>query len=330
MASLFLAAKVEEVPKRSRDVINVFHHIDQIKRGKKPEPIPLNKRYTDIKNDLIEIERFMLKEMGFSTYVEHPHKYLLQYLSILNQGTNQNLAQKAWNYMNDSLREPLCVRFRPEVIATSCIYMAARVLGIVLPEYPHPWWELFDAKQDQLDEIAWTINQLYKEPPAQYISLTTKKQPGSPRKRHSLSRSSSVSECEHSSGSDNSDKSDDEEEKSVEHSKSHSSRSKSPSPQRRLSATPSDVTEKVSPKQQISAPAKKEASNLSGSTLQRKTSEQALKGSKGVIPLDNTQPLQGVPQNPPLQPPLGQQPQIKRQKQYIQRAQPYHHHTKKH
>jgi hypothetical protein len=29
MASVFLAAKLEEVPKRIRDVVNVFHHLQQ-------------------------------------------------------------------------------------------------------------------------------------------------------------------------------------------------------------------------------------------------------------------------------------------------------------
>jgi cyclin L len=103
-----------------------------------------------MKNALIKTERCMLEEMGFIIYVEHPHKYLLQYLSILNQGPNAKLAQKAWNYMNDSLRETLCVRFKPETIAVACIYMAARVLGIFLPESPHPWWELFDANQKRI------------------------------------------------------------------------------------------------------------------------------------------------------------------------------------
>lgn len=316
MASLFLAAKVEEVPKRSRDVINVFNHIDQIKSGKKPDPLPLSKRYTDMKNDLIKTERFMLKEMGFSTYVEHPHKYLLQYLSILNQGTNSNLAQQAWNYMNDSLREPLCVRFRPEVIATACIYMASRVLGIVLPEYPHPWWELFDSKQEQLDEIAWTINQLYKEPPAQYISLNKKKSTRSPKKKHSRSRSSSHSDTdsEHS-GSDSSANSNDDEQSGTEH--SSRSQSKSPSPH-----SPSTPTEEKALTKQNSS---------SGKPLSRKNSEKILKENPPPENLSQTQ-IQ-IPEAAQSQTQTVSQPAEagvrKRQKQYIQRAQPYHHHHKK-
>ena len=34
MASIFLAAKIEEYPRRIRDVINVFHHIKQKRNGR--------------------------------------------------------------------------------------------------------------------------------------------------------------------------------------------------------------------------------------------------------------------------------------------------------
>lgn len=37
MGSLFLAAKVEEVPRRATDVVNVFYRLDQIRRGERPE-----------------------------------------------------------------------------------------------------------------------------------------------------------------------------------------------------------------------------------------------------------------------------------------------------
>jgi len=34
MACIYLASKIEEAPRRIRDVINVFHHIRQIRAGK--------------------------------------------------------------------------------------------------------------------------------------------------------------------------------------------------------------------------------------------------------------------------------------------------------
>lgn len=58
--------------------------------------------FWDMKQALFETEKDMLKEMGFRTFVEHPHKFLLTYLRILGiQQPHPELAQKAWNYLND-------------------------------------------------------------------------------------------------------------------------------------------------------------------------------------------------------------------------------------
>lgn len=51
--------------------------------------------------DLVNTERYILKEMGFRTYVEHPHKFLLNFISVLKMKDNKELTQKAWNYLND-------------------------------------------------------------------------------------------------------------------------------------------------------------------------------------------------------------------------------------
>lgn len=37
------------------------------------------------------------------------------------------------NYMNDSLRTDVFVRFQPESIACACIYLAARTLEVSVP-----------------------------------------------------------------------------------------------------------------------------------------------------------------------------------------------------
>ncbi len=42
MGAMYLAGKMEEMPKKLRDVINVFHHLRQKRRGRTPVPLDLS------------------------------------------------------------------------------------------------------------------------------------------------------------------------------------------------------------------------------------------------------------------------------------------------
>ncbi|XP_061137361.1 cyclin-L1a isoform X2 [Syngnathus typhle] len=131
MACINLASKIEEAPRRIRDVINVFHHLKQIRVKKTPSSLILDQNYINTKNQVIKAERRILKELGFCVHVKHPHKIIVMYLQVLECEKNQTLVQTAWNYMNDSLRTNVFVRFQAETIACACIFLAARALQAV-------------------------------------------------------------------------------------------------------------------------------------------------------------------------------------------------------
>ncbi|XP_045715254.1 cyclin-L2 isoform X1 [Phyllostomus hastatus] len=160
MACVHLASKIEEAPRRIRDVMNVFHRLRQLREKKKPAPLVLDQDYVNLKNQIIKAERRVLKELGFCVHVKHPHKIIVMYLQVLECERNQHLVQTSWNYMNDSLRTDVFVRFQPESIACACIYLAARTLEIPLPNRPH-WFLLFGTSEDQIQEICLKILQLY-------------------------------------------------------------------------------------------------------------------------------------------------------------------------
>ncbi|XP_048375035.1 cyclin-L2 isoform X1 [Sphaerodactylus townsendi] len=160
MACVHLASKIEEAPRRIRDVINVFHRLRYLREKKKPVPLILDQEYVNLKNQIIKAERRVLKELGFCVHVKHPHKIIVMYLQVLECERNQHLVQTSWNYMNDSLRTDVFVRFHPESIACACIYLAARTLEIPLPSRPH-WFLLFGATEEEIQEICITILQLY-------------------------------------------------------------------------------------------------------------------------------------------------------------------------
>lgn len=177
IAAIFLAAKIEECPRMVRDVINVSHHIKRKMLNKPDKPMDYyGSDYINLKNDVIKAERRILKVLGFCVHVKHPHKIIITYLQILEHEKNVALARSAWNYMNDSFRSNVFVRFTPEIIACACIFLAARTAKINLPMNP-PWWQLFDATYDDIKDISLTIVQLYSSKPIKlaYLESVVKK-----------------------------------------------------------------------------------------------------------------------------------------------------------
>lgn len=177
MAAIFLAAKIEESPRRVRDVINVCEHIKQKKLRRPETPMEYNSNhYFSMKNNVIKAERRILKELGFCVHVKHPHKIIITYLQILEHEKNVALARAAWNYMNDSLRTDVFVRFSPDMIACACIFLAARTVKVNLPMKP-PWWQLFDASYEDVEDISLCILRLYSHRPTKitHLELIVKK-----------------------------------------------------------------------------------------------------------------------------------------------------------
>ncbi|GMH28538.1 hypothetical protein Nepgr_030381 [Nepenthes gracilis] len=163
---VWLASKLEESPRKARQVLIVFHRMECRRENLPIEH--LDKKYSELKMDLSRTERHLLKEMGFICHVEHPHKFISNYLATLE--TPPELRQEAWNLANDSLRTTLCVRFKSEVVACGVVYAAARRFQVPLPEDP-PWWKAFDAEKSAIDEVCRVLAHLYSRPKAKYIPV---------------------------------------------------------------------------------------------------------------------------------------------------------------
>ncbi|XP_030378148.1 cyclin-L1 [Scaptodrosophila lebanonensis] len=160
MSCVCLASKIEEAPRRIRDVINVFHHIKQVRAQKEIAPMILDQYYTNLKTQVIKAERRVLKELGFCVHVKHPHKLIVMYLQVLQYEKHEKLMQMSWNFMNDSLRTDVFMRYTPEAIACACIYLSARKLIIPLPNNP-PWFGIFRVPMADITDICYRVMELY-------------------------------------------------------------------------------------------------------------------------------------------------------------------------
>ncbi|KAF2355811.1 Cyclin N-terminal [Trinorchestia longiramus] len=173
MACVALASKIEEAPRKIRDVINVFRHIRQVRNGKTLSPVILDANYITLKNQVIKAERRLLKELGFCCHVKHPHKIIIMYLRLVEADDNRNLAKSSWNYMNDALRTDVFMRYTPEAIASACIWLAARKLKVPLPENP-PWYHIVSVCIEDIQMIAASILKLYTRRKVKLETLETK------------------------------------------------------------------------------------------------------------------------------------------------------------
>ncbi|AES97492.1 putative cyclin L/T [Medicago truncatula] len=166
---VWLASKLEENPRKARQVLIIFHRMECRRENLPVEYLDFySKKYVNLKMELSRTERHILKEMGFICHVEHPHKFISNYLATLE--TPPELRQEAWNLANDSLRTSLCVRFKSEIVACGVVYAAARRFQVPLPENP-PWWKAFDAEKSGIDEVCRVLAHLYSLPKAQYIPV---------------------------------------------------------------------------------------------------------------------------------------------------------------
>jgi hypothetical protein len=149
MATLFLAGKLEECAKPARHFITVFHRIlarraadkhgnanssaahngrahapqagvvtisDNAGAADAPQlpsvddPIELESSdYWARKDALIKKEGYVLKELGFVTDTEQPHRFLLGALKLLDPPTE--FVQQCWNFCNDAMWTAACVQY---------------------------------------------------------------------------------------------------------------------------------------------------------------------------------------------------------------------------
>ncbi|XP_037952352.1 cyclin-K-like [Teleopsis dalmanni] len=161
---LFLAGKVEETPKKCRDIIKTARSLlsDSLFYSFGDDP----------KEEVMTLERILLQTIKFDLQVEHPYSFLLKYAKCLKGDPQrlQKMVQMAWNFVNDSLSTVVCLQWEPEIIAVALIHLASKLSKITIADWVgrtaehQRWWDMFvsDVTMEILEDICHQVLDLYQ------------------------------------------------------------------------------------------------------------------------------------------------------------------------
>lgn len=162
-ASMYLTTKLSAYTKSARSIINVYTYLDSLPstfvdpaqlQAKKAEEYYVSEgTYQRRKMELFETEQRILKVLGFQVQVSLPYSLCITYLQALDVFSHpraSDLASRAMAHLNTALLSPqvLYLTHQPPSLATAAIYLAAKEVGIKLPDVE--WWEVFDTDREEL------------------------------------------------------------------------------------------------------------------------------------------------------------------------------------
>mmetsp|Transcript_31885 Transcript_31885/g.75758 ORF Transcript_31885/g.75758 Transcript_31885/m.75758 type:complete len:217 (+) Transcript_31885:3-653(+) len=97
-----------------------------------------------LRDNVLIAERCLLYTLGFNFRIEKPYEHITKRalrFTKLDGEALRFLTQVAWNFVNDSLQTTLLLEHEPRDIAYGAIYLAAKFLGISLPDEDGlPWF----------------------------------------------------------------------------------------------------------------------------------------------------------------------------------------------
>lgn len=128
-ASLFVACKIEDTLKKSREIlaggINIRHP------GSSEHINPDSKELDEAAKRVIGIERMILETSSFDFRNRHAQPFLLKFARALR--VDKTLCRRAWRISVDVYRTLAPLRATPHALALACLDLAARLDDRPLP-----------------------------------------------------------------------------------------------------------------------------------------------------------------------------------------------------
>ena len=109
-------------------------------------------------------ERVILHTMAFDLCIQHPYDFVVGQVKRLKG--NKDMLQLAWNFINDSYRTTICLRFKPQAVSCASLYLACLMKGHAVPdvegngvisEAKMTFLEAFNVSAEEVNEISVTI-----------------------------------------------------------------------------------------------------------------------------------------------------------------------------
>uniref|UniRef100_H3CQ39 Cyclin T2a n=1 Tax=Tetraodon nigroviridis TaxID=99883 RepID=H3CQ39_TETNG len=164
--TLFLAAKVEEQPRKLEHVIKVAHAC--LSPQETPPDIKSN-AYLQQAQELVMLESIVLQTLGFEITIDHPHTDVVKCTQLVR--ASKDLAQTSYFMATNSLHlTTFCLQYKPTVIACVCIHLACKWSNWEIPvstDGKH-WWEYVDSsvRLELLDELTHEFLQILEKTPS--------------------------------------------------------------------------------------------------------------------------------------------------------------------
>ncbi|XP_032368835.1 cyclin-T2a isoform X1 [Etheostoma spectabile] len=164
--TLFLAAKVEEQPRKLEHVIKVAHACLN------PQEPPLDTKsnaYLQQAQELVILESIVLQTLGFEITIDHPHTDVVKCSQLVR--ASKDLAQTSYFMATNSLHlTTFCLQYKPTVISCVCIHLACKWSNWEIPvstDGKH-WWEYVDnsVTLELLDELTHEFLQILEKTPS--------------------------------------------------------------------------------------------------------------------------------------------------------------------
>ena len=180
-----LVGKIEEDVRKITDILAVSFFLSEMETLGVLEPSeahvaamrwPAPGAESDYRKRVTRAERYILRDTGFllAAALIYPHSYLLQYVHVIcghcasiSSDTHDRIAQKAWAFLNDSMRTSLCVEKAAPVLAAAALCLALNDRGIGLSPETR-WPEIFDTTWADIEETCERILGLYTAPVPAY------------------------------------------------------------------------------------------------------------------------------------------------------------------